>query len=256
MNELIKIEVKDGKQLVSARELHKGLQVTERFSNWFDRYVVKYGFVENVDYVGCKVFNTLAKQTLQDYALSIDVAKHVSMIQRNELGMRFRQYFIECEKQLLQVNEREKLLIGLFSSDPMVVAQSHKALVELETKPLVQQIENKDTLINTVIKDDGLFAISDVGRILKPKCSFMGAIKIFDLMRSQQILINDAHTGKHNLPYAKYEKYFNIKLINKGERTYSKVYFTGVGLKWYLNKLVKDGYITNDEKEECARQFI
>lgn len=64
MNELIKVNFDT--QTVSARELHKQVGSTERFSAWFERQL-QYGFVENEDYTGCKKFNTLAKQELQDY---------------------------------------------------------------------------------------------------------------------------------------------------------------------------------------------
>ena len=98
MKELIKVTTNDkGQQLVSARELHEFLEVTERFSSWFERYC-KYGFEENIDYTGCKVFNTLARQELQDYAMTIEMAKEFSMLQRTEKGKQARKYFIECEK--------------------------------------------------------------------------------------------------------------------------------------------------------------
>ena len=99
-NNLINITNQDGELLVSARELHKGLNVSERFSSWFNR-MLQYGFDENVDYIGCKVFNTLANQELQDYALKLDMAKEICMVQRSEEGKQFRRYFIECEKQLI-----------------------------------------------------------------------------------------------------------------------------------------------------------
>lgn len=57
MNELLKINYNNNRITVSARELHEFLEATERFSSWFER-MVKYGFVEGVDYLGCKVFNT------------------------------------------------------------------------------------------------------------------------------------------------------------------------------------------------------
>lgn len=100
MKELINVTNQDGELLVSARDLHKGLNISERFSSWFSR-MLQYGFDENADYVGCKVFNTLANQELQDYVLKLDMAKEICMLQRNELGKQFRRYFIECEKQLM-----------------------------------------------------------------------------------------------------------------------------------------------------------
>lgn len=56
---------------MSARELHDGLEVSERFQSWFNRQL-QYGFQEDIDYIGCKEFNTLAKQ--------------ICMIQRSEKG--------------------------------------------------------------------------------------------------------------------------------------------------------------------------
>ena len=64
MKELINVNYDT--QTVSARELHEKLGATERFSSWFERYA-QYGFVENEDYFGCKEFNTLARQELQNY---------------------------------------------------------------------------------------------------------------------------------------------------------------------------------------------
>ena len=83
--ELIKIREENGQQLVSARELYEFLGTTERFSNWFERYC-KYGFEEN----------------LQDYAMTIEMAKEFSMLQRTERGKEARKYFISCERKLKQ----------------------------------------------------------------------------------------------------------------------------------------------------------
>ncbi|TWP29353.1 hypothetical protein ETU08_07580 [Apibacter muscae] len=104
MQELVKITEKNGKQAVSARELHTFLEAKERFGNWIKR-MFKYGFIENTDYVGCKQFNTLANQELSDFALTLDCAKEISMIQRSEKGKQARQYFIDCEKKLKEVRQ-------------------------------------------------------------------------------------------------------------------------------------------------------
>lgn len=106
MNELIKIEEKDGKRLVSARELYEKLEVKTRFSLWIEQYIKynnKYGFEENQDFtsvVVTTVVNNDAKRDLQDYALTINMAKEISMITGTEKGRLIRKYFIECERQL------------------------------------------------------------------------------------------------------------------------------------------------------------
>ena len=132
MNELIKVNINENQEpVISGRELHKALEVTERYSSWFDR-MTQYGFTENYDFSGCKVFNTLAKQELLDHALKLDMAKEISMIQRNEKGKQARQYFIEVEKEL-----KQQLLPQTPEQQIALLAQGN---VNLNKK--VEQIEN------------------------------------------------------------------------------------------------------------------
>ena len=50
MNSLIPVTQNENNELlVSARDLYKGLEVTDRFSRWFER-MCEYGFEENIDY--------------------------------------------------------------------------------------------------------------------------------------------------------------------------------------------------------------
>lgn len=114
MEQLIKVSTNEkGKQVVSARDLHRFLESTERFSTWMERNL-KYGFGEYVDYLGCKVFNTLANQELEDFILSLTCAKEIAMIQRTDKGKEARSYFIECEKQLMGISIPKNLSQALF----------------------------------------------------------------------------------------------------------------------------------------------
>lgn len=128
MNELIKITEYNGNHAVSARDLHKFLEITERFSSWFER-MLQYGFVENIDYQGCEFFNALANQTLTDYALTLDCAKEISMIQRSKKGKEAREYFIECEKQLRS---------GKFALPTTYKEALQSLLIEVEAKERLQ----------------------------------------------------------------------------------------------------------------------
>jgi len=90
MNELIKIEENEqGQSVVSARNLYHFLGVTERFQSWCTRNF-EYGFDENEDYIvvkndiGQKSPNVLFHKI--DYALTLDCAKEISMLQRNAKG--------------------------------------------------------------------------------------------------------------------------------------------------------------------------
>ena len=101
MNELIKITEKEGQQLVSARELHEFLEIGQDFTSWMKR-MIEYGFEEGKDFTLILVKSTGGRPS-QDYAITIDMAKEISMIQRSEKGKQARRYFIQCEKKLKEV---------------------------------------------------------------------------------------------------------------------------------------------------------
>ena len=103
MKDLIKITTNDkGQQLVSGRELHEFLEIRTKYKDWFPR-MVEYGFEEGIDFIRVaqkRATNNLKNPvtTVIDHAISIDMAKEISMIQRTEKGKQARLYFIECEK--------------------------------------------------------------------------------------------------------------------------------------------------------------
>lgn len=98
--ELIKITTNEnGEQLVSGRELHEFLEVKDNYTDWFKR-MTTYGFDENVDFIGLsEKSDKLGGRPRVDHAMTLDMAKEISMIQRTEKGKQARLYFIEVEKQ-------------------------------------------------------------------------------------------------------------------------------------------------------------
>lgn len=102
MNELIKITEHDGKRAVNARELHQFLESKQDFSTWIKSRVEKYEFVEGQDFITApQIYGTAngGHATRTEYALSLDMAKELSMVENNERGRMARKYFIECEKK-------------------------------------------------------------------------------------------------------------------------------------------------------------
>ena len=101
MTELIKIREQNGNTAISARELHSFLEVKDKFTDWIKR-MFEYGFEENMDYLSFSEKSEKPKggRPTTDFALTIDTAKEISMIQRTEKGKIARRYFIECEKRL------------------------------------------------------------------------------------------------------------------------------------------------------------
>ncbi|STZ75542.1 antA/AntB antirepressor family protein [Bergeriella denitrificans] len=94
--------------LVDARELHDFLGVETQFKDWIKRRIADYGFVENVDFSCCSNLSSGENQRLRgffgghnriDYLISLDMAKELCMVERNDKGRQARRYFIEMEKQ-------------------------------------------------------------------------------------------------------------------------------------------------------------
>jgi anti-repressor protein len=100
MNELIKINYESDRPTVLARDLHGFLEVETPFHKWFPR-MCEYGFTEDEDY---RTFlsnrsDGLPGKSRQDAQLTIDMAKEICMLQRNEKGKQARQYFLQLEKE-------------------------------------------------------------------------------------------------------------------------------------------------------------
>ena len=115
MNELIKIESKEigneSVQTVNARELHAFLEVGKDFSTWIKNRLDTLGSIDGQDYLVLKgefLLPQTGEQTNDgrgghnrlEYYITLDTAKHLAMMERNEKGKQARQYFIECERKL------------------------------------------------------------------------------------------------------------------------------------------------------------
>ncbi|EET8461178.1 phage antirepressor Ant [Escherichia coli] len=91
--------------LVSARDLHTFLDVGKRFASWIVERIAEYGFVENQDFmIISQVREKIGRgRPAKDYHLTLDTAKELAMVERNEKGRQIRRYFIECEKKLRNI---------------------------------------------------------------------------------------------------------------------------------------------------------
>ena len=105
MNELIKVDFTGERPAVSARELHEFLEVKTAYKDWFPR-MCEYGFTEGEDFCSFLSESTGGRPA-QDAQLTIEMAKEICMLQRNEKGKQARQYFIKLEKDW---NSPEKVM--------------------------------------------------------------------------------------------------------------------------------------------------
>ena len=165
MNDLIKVNYGTEQPTVSARELHTGLEISERFQSWFNRQL-QYGFQENTDYIGRKEFNTLAKQELQDYFISVDMAKQICMIQRTEKGRLYRQYFIDLEKAW---NTPEQVMARAlqFASKQIDSLKDRCKFLGgqiVEQQKIISELEPKANYVDTILQSKSLVLMTQIAK--------------------------------------------------------------------------------------------
>lgn len=236
-NVLIPINFDGEQPTVSARDLHAGLVISERFQSWFNRQL-QYGFQESTDYVGCKEFNTLAKQELQDYEISVDMAKQICMIQRSEKGRQYRQYFIDLEKAW---NTPEQVLaraLKIADKEIEKLKSSNTALLED-----VQRMKPKETFADAVAASHTSILIGELAKILKQNGVETGQRRLFTWMRDNGYLIKTG--SSRNMPTQKSMELglFEIKerVINNPDgsiRISRTTKVTGKGQQYFINKFL------------------
>ena len=181
--ELIKIIEREGRQLVSGRELHEFLEIRTKYKDWFRR-MVEYGFEEEIDFI--KVAQKRATNNLKnpvttviDHAISIDMAKEISMIQRTEKGKIARQYFINCEKKLKEVKklspmELMELQFIALKEQKEKIAQVENRVDKLEEDMPLLQIDCKE--IQALVRKKGIEALGGYRSIAYNDNSLRGKV--------------------------------------------------------------------------------
>lgn len=244
MQELIKITEQNGKRAVSARELHLFLESKQEFANWIKNRIDKYGFIENQDF---EVFDNFIKnpnggRPLIEYALTIDTAKEIAMVEGNERGKMARQYFIECEKQL-RAKEQAHQQIPQSFSEALRLAAEQAEKIEAQQKQLQAQAP-KVLFADAVSASKTSILIGELAKIIKQNGVEMGQNRLFEWLRSNGYLITRQGTD-YNMPTQKAMELglFEIKETSithsDGHITVNKTpKVTGKGQTYFINKFL------------------
>ncbi|HIB1874782.1 TPA: phage antirepressor KilAC domain-containing protein [Enterococcus faecium] len=235
MKELIKVTTNENdEQLVSARELHKALEVKKRFSAWWEQN--SQLLIEGEDFTSVlsgTVVNNGAVKPLQDYALTLDIAKHLAMQSKTKKGKEIRTYFIQVEKA--------------WNSEEMILMRSRQIL---ERKVETLQLENEE------MKPKALFAdsvsashtsilVGDLAKLIKQNGVDIGAGRLFKWLREKGYLIKRKGTD-WNMPTQKsmelelFEVKETVVSHSDGHTSINKTpKVTGKGQIYFVNKFLK-----------------
>ena len=146
--ELIKVATNaQGEQIVSARELHAFLGAKSNHSTWFKNQSERAMLIENEDFVCVQISESDTKggQNKIDYALKLNAAKEISMLNGGEKGKAARLYFIECEKKLnSKVISRQLSPEEMFLQSAQIMVEQKRQIAEVkqEVKQLAEAVAN------------------------------------------------------------------------------------------------------------------
>ena len=228
---------------VSARALHRWLGNRLEFAHWIEALIAQFGFVQDVDFTIAKIgeresfaLDQLPSDT--DYRLTLDMAKELSIIERNQKGRQARQYFIAGEQRLkasAPAPEIQQILC-----DPnklrMVLLDFTERMIAMETKAAedAPKVAFHDALVGAANTQ----SIQEVAKVLG-----VGAVKFFEWLRRAGLLMHN------NLPYqchidAGYFKVVQRSFVNKHneKQLYARTLVTGKGLA-YLQRRYQEAHL-------------
>lgn len=243
-NDLIKVNYDSDAMTTSARSLWEFLErpYTE-FVKWFNKYR-EYGFVINEDYRALRTKIRTAQgnyMDVQDYEITIDMAKELAMLQKTPKGKQARKYFIELEKQW---NTPEAVMAR-------AIKMATSKIFTLENQ--IKLDKSKVLFADSVAASDETLLVGELAKIIKQNGVDIGQNRLFDWMRDKEFLIKRKGTD-YNMPT---QKSMKLELFVIKERTVNnpdgttritktpKV--TGKGQIYFINKFIKEVKKTKEE---------
>lgn len=238
MNELFNVSTNNDKLTLSARELYQNLDLSERFSKWFDR-METYGFEKGTDFNPYQMVqvqiegNREVKREVTDYQITIDMAKEIAMLQRNEKGKEIRRKLIELEKAW---NSPEKVMARALDI-------AHKTIANLQIEN--EEMKPKAIFADAVATSDTSILIGDLAKLIKQNGTDIGQKRLVERMRNDGYLIKKGTSKNIPTQMAMEKGLFEVK-----ERTISNpdgstritrtTKVTGRGQIYFINMFKKE----------------
>lgn len=236
MNELLKIDTSNAERItVSARDLYEFLEATERFNSWFER-MTQYGLTEGEDFNPLKSLrvqtegNREVQREVDDYQLTIDTAKQIAMLQRNEKGTQARKYFIQVENAW---NSPERVM-----ARALEIAHKTIATLEIENK----EMKPKALFADAVAQSYTSILVYDLAKLICQNGVKIGGNRLWTWLR------DNGYIFKHSCEPT--QKSMEMKLFEVIERTVQRsghdpkvtrtTRVTGKGQVYFINKVLQD----------------
>ena len=218
---------------MSARDLHDFLEVKTAYKDWFPR-MCEYGFTSGEDFNPLKIERVqnegerVVTRTVDDAVLTIDMAKEICMIQRNEKGKLARQYFIQLEKDW---NSPEKIM-----ARALQIAE--RKIKNLEDKAAADR--PKVLFADAVSASHTSILVGDLAKLLRQNGVDIGQNRLFKFLREKGYLCGGGE--RYNLPTQRSmdREWFQVKetTINQPDgsiRVTRTVKVTGKGQQYFIN---------------------
>ena len=223
MNELIKLQPQtiNGNivETVNAKELHGFLEVRSKFADWIKNRINEYDFIENQD------FTTISKNLENggrtiEYFVTLDMAKELSMVERNENGRQARRYFIECEKKLKeQITPQQVRPIGDTEDKlrTIILALEHTTLSDVAKETAI--ITSAETLTGISIGyrpqiEQTTYSAKELGDVLGISANRVGRIANAHGLKTKEYGLYYLNKSQHSDKQVEHFRYFE-KSIDK-----------------------------------------
>lgn len=224
-------------QGVNARDLHAFLEVKTAFKDWIARRIEDFDFKEDSDFCSFLSKTPEGGRPSKEYLLTINMAKELSMVERNEKGKQARQYFIQCEKQLKEVAQQQFAIPQTYAEALRLAADKEEENQQLKSQ--IEQDKPRVEMAKRVIESDGAWITRKVAKVLGVTQTFL-----FDFMRQKKILT------ARNEPYASFVQSgvirpkLNTYTDREGnEHTSITPYITTKGIEYLITRLIKEGIL-------------
>lgn len=239
MNEVIAIQTNEqNEQRVTARDLYKSLGVSKRFSAWFQPFQEMY--VEGTDFMGVPGGTPITSghgriQYLDNYYLTVAMAKNVAMMSKTTKSQEIRDYFIQVEEQhkALMNNPEFQMAMGLRASQ-LVIEQKDK---------LIEEMKPKAVFADAVNVSNQTILVGDLAKLISQNGVQIGQNRLFRWLRDNGYLHKQG--SQYNRPTQRYmdQGLFKVKESSHANADGSvKLTFTtkvtGKGQQYFINKFI------------------